>query len=736
MSSTTNIAINTRSMNGIITISDGVATMENGSLSNVATLTASTVNSNTLNSAVLTTTTQPTADNSTKVATTAFVQNNLLLVPKLSNNNTFTGIETFSTTNANTSPLVIQNTYLSLNNAISFSPYTTDSNYNPFVQEGDAIIYTDNAPGLVIGLNTSEYTGFRIDTTSIQQHGKNALSYYVSDSAVDKVFEMLTTSITAYLPFYSNYIDLTNTTYENQFLGDIYGFKALTSKNGFYIKSSTGTGASTYLAIDSTGNIQNEGTLLSKGIISTTGGFNNLNAGVSNFSVSHTGDVIGKTLTIPDSTTPKFVVDSGGNINNCNTINIPNTTTQLFNVNGTGDIQHCNTINIPDHITPKFKVDNVGIVRNCSAFYIPDSTTPLFKVASGGSIDYCNGLYIPNLTSPLLSITSAGNMTAQIINCNTPTSSDNSTKVATTAFVKNQNYAVLSGLPQTFLNANTFSQSITGVTEATADNSTKVATTAFVKNQGYSILNASNSFTGQQTLTNAGNTFPLRVKSSTAVTTREGCHFVATANGAYNSITTANDSVILGRDTATMDLGVLCLTTHSNTPCGIRITNADVLMTGTNIKTNGILQTNGNLNINNSVTGPTTSYATTSAHIGYVNTITSFTTPSGTGINTLGTYIWDNSGNYAYGTYQIVANIRATPTTAGVSIRLAFQTVNNVMTGLYGDSQQTITVGPNILKIVATLKIYSTQTWYLLFQCGTTYTFNGSACSLDIIRIA
>ena len=32
MSSTTNIPINTRSMNGIITISDGTAIMENGNL--------------------------------------------------------------------------------------------------------------------------------------------------------------------------------------------------------------------------------------------------------------------------------------------------------------------------------------------------------------------------------------------------------------------------------------------------------------------------------------------------------------------------------------------------------------------------------------------------------------------------------------------------------------------------------------------------------------------------------
>lgn len=688
-------------------------------------------------------------DNSTNsIASTSFVQSLMGSVPKLNSNNTFTGIDTFQTNINDVSPLVIKNTYLSLNNTINFSPYTTDSTYNPFVQEGDAIIYSNNAPGLVIGLQTSEYTGLRINSTSISQNAKNLLTFSVTDSPVNNVLEMTTTEMTSYLPFFSNYVDPTFMTVENQFLGDIYSNKGLISKDGFYIKSNPGSTAITYLGIDGGGNMVTEGTINSAGVITTSGGFDNLNGGVSNFSVSHSGDVIGHSITIPNNTSSKFVVDSIGNVNNCNSFCIPNSSTPLFKINGTGDINYCNTLNIPDHISPLFSIDNVGIVRNCNSFNIPNSTTPLFKIASSGSIDYCKGLYVPNLTSPLLSITSAGNMTAQTINCNTPISSDNSTKVATTEFVNNQGYAKLSGVPQTFINSNTFTQSITGVTETTADNSTRVATTAFVKNQGYSILNASNSFTGQQTLTNSGINLALRIKSSTAVTTREECFFVATGNGSYNSIVTANDSVILGRDSATMDTGVLCLTTHSNTSCGIRITNANVLMTGTTIQTNGTLQannaftvtgtttTNGNLNINNTITGPTTSYATTSAHIGYVNTITSFTTPSGTGINTLGTYIWDNSGNYSYGTYQIIANIRASPSVAGASIRLAFQNVNTVITGLYGDSQQTITVGPNILKITATLKMYTTQTWYLVFQCATTYTFNSSACSLDIIRIA
>ncbi len=48
MSSTTNIPINTRSMNGIIRISDGIATMENVNLTDL-----NSVDANSMNSTVL-----------------------------------------------------------------------------------------------------------------------------------------------------------------------------------------------------------------------------------------------------------------------------------------------------------------------------------------------------------------------------------------------------------------------------------------------------------------------------------------------------------------------------------------------------------------------------------------------------------------------------------------------------------------------------------------------------------
>ena len=94
MSSTTNIPINTRSMNGIITISDGIATMENGNLTDL-----NSVDANSMNSTILTTTTQPPGTSDNTVATTALVTNNLIGYALLNPTSvqTFTGSHNFPT---------------------------------------------------------------------------------------------------------------------------------------------------------------------------------------------------------------------------------------------------------------------------------------------------------------------------------------------------------------------------------------------------------------------------------------------------------------------------------------------------------------------------------------------------------------------------------------------------------------------------------------------------------------
>lgn len=117
---------------------------------------------------------------------------------------TSTGNKTFQTTTQNSIPLAIKSTATAPNPTISFSPYTSATGYNPIVQAGDAIVFTDNTPAICLGPHTSSYSGFRADNTNTQQYGKSSLSYYVWDSTVagKKVLEALAATITSYLPLY------------------------------------------------------------------------------------------------------------------------------------------------------------------------------------------------------------------------------------------------------------------------------------------------------------------------------------------------------------------------------------------------------------------------------------------------------------------------------------------------------------------------------------------------------
>jgi len=111
-------------------------------------------------------------------------------------------------------------------------------------------------------------------------------------------------------------------------------------------------------------------------------------------------------------------------------------------------------------------------------------------------------LYVPKaggtMTGPLVinsDLTVSGVTTVV-----TPPTADNSTRAATTAWVRNQNYAPLA--------SPLFTGDPRAPTPATTDNDTSVATTAYVKNQGYAttaqlgnyVLKAGDTMTGQLTV--------------------------------------------------------------------------------------------------------------------------------------------------------------------------------------------------------------------------------------------
>ena len=154
-------------------------------------------------------------------------------------------------------------------------------------------------------------------------------------------------------------------------------------------------------------------------------------------------------------------------------------------------------------------VKNQGYAQLTGANFIGDISlnTRLFI---GGDASLNSNLFIAGDVSLNGNMKLNGNLLTV-----TQTNSDNSTRVATTAFVKNQGYSTIESptftgtvtMPQTNITNMVVSDaSVNGnlyaVTQSISDNSIKVATTAFVKNQGYSTVE-SPTFTGTVTIPTA-----------------------------------------------------------------------------------------------------------------------------------------------------------------------------------------------------------------------------------------
>jgi hypothetical protein len=163
-------------------------------------------------------------------------------------------------------------------------------------------------------------------------------------------------------------------------------------------------------------------------------------------------------------------------------------------------------------------------------------------------------------------------------NQNFPTqlTTDNSTLCATTAFVKNQNYITSSSLTPYALLAPPSGQTFTGLnnfpTQLTTDNSTLAATTAFVKNQNY--------------ITSSALT-PYALLNPTTTQT-----FAGTGDNVFSNIVTCT-SGLNSNSNITLFSGALSSNIRQNT-LGLEITNID---TSKYIKL--ITRTSGGANVDN-----------------------------------------------------------------------------------------------------------------------------------------
>ena len=174
---------------------------------------------------------------------------------------------------------------------------------------------------------------------------------------------------------------------------------------------------------------------------------------------------------------------------------------------------------------------------------------------------------------------------------------DNSTKIATTAFVKNQNYITASSLTPYALLAPPSGQTFTGLnnfpTQATSDNSTLVATTAYVKNNllDYGKLTLATGATlqswfGSNRFSSNGSNLPISLRNTDA-STYGGGMFICSAGGQFNGTNQVGDVSLLSTGTTALNTGALSLTTWSSTNCGIRITSNAIAYNGANHNFNG-----------------------------------------------------------------------------------------------------------------------------------------------------
>ena len=233
---------------------------------------------------------------------------------------------------------------------------------------------------------------------------------------------------------------------ENWWYGDTFSYAGIESVNGFYVKSDPGLTATTYALIDSIGSISTTSTIDSIGIISSDTGFN-----------------------IP-RISPLTTINNNGTISQTST-----GTNSLFNTTFTGTT---NQINIKAFVNtgPSTISQNAGTLTISAVTNNASPATSLVlstRTSTNGGCVLFNGnsgtlaiaqntgtlnlqaVTTTNISSPTFNVTSANsNFTAAgtatfngiviFNNTTTPTItntislSDNTQKIATTAFVKDK----------------------------------------------------------------------------------------------------------------------------------------------------------------------------------------------------------------------------------------------------------------------------------------------------------
>lgn len=535
----------------------------------------------------------PYTTNTNQIASCAFVQdafvNNLLGYAKLNppTTQTFTGTNTFGVLNANTPTIATNST------RVATTAYVKSNllNYG-LLAPGTAQTFSgENIFDTLRATTPATSTNSTIVATTA--YVKSNLANYVTTNTTqtitgNKTFDGTTTLNNL---FVSNYVDLTLTTYENQFFGDIYGYRGIVCQNGLYIKDSPGPGANTYALIDTSGNISSTSTISATGNITSNTGIISSNSSdqisirdpTNNApsTISQTGNTLTigaissnvspqTTLTLATrSATNAYSVLLSGNTTNLNLGTNSNTTniqSPNLNISSTSITTALGTTNITGGF---LNISNPTTFNDNVAFNLATSMNNTFTFYDGSNATQFdqNGVNL-NIYTTGGGIKLGSGFTDNIV-CST-------------------NRAYLQGSGGNTIDINGTQATIGGFSvpkittqPITSSNTNEIASTAFVKNQGYAttialnnyaLLTATQTFTGQQTFSAIIPTAPILIKNTTS--TKSG-GFIISGNTSYNSINNTDDFAVIAFGSG-VNTGILNLTTWAAGSCGIKIDNTSI----------------------------------------------------------------------------------------------------------------------------------------------------------------
>ena len=432
------------------------------------------------------------------------------------------------------------------------------------------------------------------------------------------------------------------------------------------------------------------------------------------------------------------------------------------------DTVNMNELDIPA-IGPLLTIDNTGTITQTSATIANNFYNSTFNATTGSQLtikgtantagstigQLGNTLSISAITNnpgsftTTLTLSTRSNVNGGVVILN-----GNATNITmganTTNINLNSTNVVCNGITSfTNLSTPTITQTI-----ATADNSTKIATTAWVNLQAYLIASdltpyalltpSANPqvFTGQQRFTSSGSNLPISLASSTGGVTGAGGLYVATAAGQYNPIVKTNDFVVVGTGSAIDSASTkLTLTTHATSSVGIQMDIGNMTFDG------GIIRQNSTFNCGYSyLATPLTVKGF--YDIGYVWTIPYASFTGGAWATSVVVYniltlAWDGTGNKRIGVWKVDVVIINTCTSAPSS-SLCWNTVSNVSRTIndtcVGASDLFLfgATGCQIMRMSFTINVVNLTTTYYLNSLtgGGAGLGSNTASQITFTRIA